>query len=204
MKYEISNIEDEGFSEGFWTGTKKLFIFIMCTIIIATLAIILVIYLSNQTTELKGAMRIENLMEHLNELQEIANKNGGTRTTGPGFNASADYISLKLREAGYEVSEQVFNLTLYKQINVPEFHFIEPFNTKYIVGKDFFVFSYSGNDNVTQKVHHVDNRGCDISDWTTFPQNFIALIRRGDCTFNQKLNNAILSNAAGKIGRAHV
>ena len=111
MKYEISNIEDEGFSEGFWTGTKKLFIFIMCTIIIATLAIILVIYLSNQTTELKGAMRIENLMEHLNELQEIANKNGGTRTTGPGFNASADYISLKLREAGYEVSEQVFNLS---------------------------------------------------------------------------------------------
>ncbi|HEY0578465.1 MAG TPA: M20/M25/M40 family metallo-hydrolase [Pseudonocardia sp.] len=46
---------------------------------------------------------------HLEELQRIADQNGGNRATpSPGYDASVDYVARVLREAGYEVSTPTF------------------------------------------------------------------------------------------------
>ena len=72
-------------------------------------------------------------------------------------------------------------------------------DTQYIEGRDFLVFSYSGNGNVTGRLHHIKDRGCNISDWDDFPENDIALVRRGSCTFQEKITNGILASARGMI-----
>ena len=46
---------------------------------------------------------------HLEALQKIADRNGGTRATpSPGYDASVEYVAKVLRDAGYEVSTPAF------------------------------------------------------------------------------------------------
>ncbi len=48
---------------------------------------------------------------HLEELQRIADENGGNRASpGPGYDASVDYVAGILRNAGYEVSTPTFRV----------------------------------------------------------------------------------------------
>ncbi|HEV2784255.1 MAG TPA: M28 family peptidase [Actinophytocola sp.] len=52
---------------------------------------------------------IANVQAHLNQLQTIANNNGGNRAHGrPGYRASLDYIQGRLNAAGYTTSVQSF------------------------------------------------------------------------------------------------
>lgn len=53
---------------------------------------------------------VENVQQHLKELQSIADENGGNRAHGqPGYKASIDYIKGKLDEAGFETQVQEFD-----------------------------------------------------------------------------------------------
>ena len=61
------------------------------------------------TSGLREAVTADAIMDHLAELQKIADNNGNTRASGtPGFDASIDYIELLLVAAGYEVTRQDF------------------------------------------------------------------------------------------------
>ena len=61
------------------------------------------------TTELREAVTAAAIMDHLAELQKIADNNGDTRASGtPGYDASVDYIEDLLVAAGYEVTRQDF------------------------------------------------------------------------------------------------
>ncbi|MFD1324036.1 M28 family peptidase, partial [Micromonospora sonneratiae] len=52
---------------------------------------------------------VENVMAHLNQLQTIANNNGGNRAHGrPGYRASADYVQAQLNSAGFQTTLQPF------------------------------------------------------------------------------------------------
>jgi aminopeptidase S len=51
-----------------------------------------------------------NVTAHLQQLQSIANANGGNRGTGrPGYRASLDWVKAKLDAAGYTTQVQSFS-----------------------------------------------------------------------------------------------
>jgi aminopeptidase S len=65
------------------------------------------------SAQLRQAVSLEGIMEHVRRFQEIANANGGTRYVGtPGYAASADYVANQLRAAGYNVTIQSFQVQL--------------------------------------------------------------------------------------------
>ena len=52
---------------------------------------------------------VANVQAHLNQLQTIANSNGGNRAHGrTGYRASIDYVQGRLNAAGYTTSLQAF------------------------------------------------------------------------------------------------
>ncbi|MDN5893691.1 MAG: M28 family metallopeptidase [Nocardioides sp.] len=54
-------------------------------------------------------INVDDVVAHLEELQSIADANGGNRNTGePGYQASVDYVQTKLDAAGYETRIQEF------------------------------------------------------------------------------------------------
>ena len=51
----------------------------------------------------------DNAFRHLEELQRIADANGGNRALGtPGYDASVEYVARTLRDAGYTVETPEF------------------------------------------------------------------------------------------------
>ncbi len=51
----------------------------------------------------------------------------GTRASGtPGFDASADYVVRKLRQAGYKVKRQTFTFPFFRDVAPPELSEVSP------------------------------------------------------------------------------
>lgn len=73
--------------------------------------------------------------------------------------------------------------------------------------KDFEMCQFSGSGNLTAPTQLVENFGCKDSDYENFRPGNIALIRRGECFFAIKVENAkkakagavILINSDGKF-----
>ncbi|MGW5194682.1 M20/M25/M40 family metallo-hydrolase [Kribbella sp. NPDC004138] len=62
---------------------------------------------------------VTNTKAHLDQLQSIANSNGGNRYTGrTGYKASADYVKAKLDAAGYTTTLQSFSTSAGTSYNV--------------------------------------------------------------------------------------
>ncbi|HEU0213922.1 MAG TPA: hypothetical protein VFR13_07560, partial [Jiangellaceae bacterium] len=79
------------------------------------------------TTELQEAVTADAIMDHLAELQKIADNNGGTRASGtPGYTASVDYIEDLLVAAGYEVTRQDFLFNRFSELSEPVFEQVSP------------------------------------------------------------------------------
>lgn len=58
---------------------------------------------------LRDAVKLADIRVHLEELQRIADTNGGNRATGTtGFDASVAYVEERLADADYEVERQLF------------------------------------------------------------------------------------------------
>src|SRR5918998_4540518 len=66
---------------------------------------------------LREAVTAEGVTEHAARLATIARVNGGNRAAGtPGYDASANYVADRLREAGYEVTVQGFEFPAYAAV----------------------------------------------------------------------------------------
>ena len=164
------------------------------------------------TTELRNAVTADAIMDHLAELQKIADNNGDTRASGtPGYDASVDYIEDLLVAAGYEVTRQNFLFNSFQELSEPVFEQVEPNQVTYVPNEDFITMDYSGSGDVTEPLQAVDlvlppgaaagtsNSGCEITDFADFVAGNIALIQRGTCDFSVKAHNAFLSGAVGVI-----
>lgn len=164
------------------------------------------------TSELREAVTIEGLMDHLEELQAIADANGDTRASGTaGYDLSVDYIEEQLLAAGYEVTRQDFLFNSFRELSEPEFEQVSPDPTVYEPGVDFFTAEYSGSGDVTAPLEAVDlvlppgpeastsNSGCEPEDFADFTAGNIALVQRGTCDFSVKAANAFDAGAVGVI-----
>jgi Zn-dependent M28 family amino/carboxypeptidase len=164
------------------------------------------------TTELRDAVTADAIMDHLAELQKIADNNGGTRASGTaGYDASVDYIEDLLVAAGYDVTRQNFLFNSFQELSEPVFEQVEPNDVTYVPNEDFITMEYSGSGDVTEPLQAVDlvlppgatastsNSGCELADFDDFVEGNIALIQRGTCDFSVKAHNAFLSGAVGVI-----
>src|SRR4028119_2310930 len=87
------------------------------------------------TSELRQAVTTAGIMEHEERFQAIADANGGTRVTdSPGYEASVDYVTRKLRAAGYRVEPQRDTFDAFEQQTPSVFERVEPTQEAYTEG----------------------------------------------------------------------
>lgn len=165
---------------------------------------------TNTTSKsLRSAVTPAGVMEHLEALDAIGTANGGTRASGtPGYAASRDYVVSKLQAAGYTPEVQAFQFPFYRQLAPAAFEQVAPTPTPYAEGTDFATMTYSGSGDVTATVQGIDlaldnlavsTSGCEDADFAGFTAGNIALIRRGTCTFGEKVVNAQEAGASAVI-----
>ena len=173
----------------------------------------------NVSKALEGQTNTQVIVNHMKELQRIADANGGQRASGfPGYEASADYVAAVAREAGLDVTVQEFDFPFFDVVGQPEVEQVAPvqnaFDDALLLDPDeptdnsFTVFSYSGSGDVTAPVTGVDlalddpatsTSGCEAEDFADFPAGDIALLQRGACAFADKVLNAQAAGATGVV-----
>jgi len=151
------------------------------------------------TRKLERAVTVNGVLQHLRELQVIANRNDGNRASGlPGHTASADYVAKRLRQAGYTVKRQKFTFAFSRELEPATVNQTAPTPQEF----ETATFDYSGSGDVTGQIVGIDltipapaepgsTSGCESADFPAAPaEPSIALIQRGSCAFADKANNA--------------
>jgi Zn-dependent M28 family amino/carboxypeptidase len=162
---------------------------------------------TDSVDQLLECVTLKGTLEHEQALQRIADRNDGVRDSGTrGYDASARYVQQRLRDAGYVVTRQVFDIVRFKETGPSALEQVAPNAVTYEQNTDFIVTPHSEPGDVTAAVTPVDldlglentsTSGCEAADFTGFPQGNIALIQRGACTFEQKGENAAAAGAVG-------
>jgi len=154
--------------------------------------------------ELEEEMDIEDIVEYLNDLQNIAYQYNGSRAPAYGYNASVAYIVKQLEDnTDWKVTTQYFTVYIV-MINSPsQLNQTSPSSMVYINGKDFLDFqAFAGKLVIPDNpVYVVPNLGCNATDYADFPRdnNHIALIKRGSCTFAEKVIQAMEATAVAAL-----
>jgi Iap family predicted aminopeptidase len=122
------------------------------------------------------------LGEHLSALQDIAHGSGGTRAAGtPGDRASVDYVTKRLREAGWTVRLQVVRFPYFDLRRAS----ISIDGRKLRQERDFQVLSYSGAGRTTGRLRRL-NTGCEADEYSGMGAGDVPLVSRGVCFFREK------------------
>lgn len=162
---------------------------------------------SIDSSELRVALTVPRIREHLDELQRIAAANRGTRAMGtPGYAASVDYVRRRMAAAGYQVSTQRFEVPYFTETAMPEL----TLRRAYAAVAEVRTMKFSGSGDVTAPVHGVGLKlppspapsaasGCAPADFTGMPRGSVALMQRGTCPFGQKARNAQAAGAAAAV-----
>lgn len=153
---------------------------------------------------LRQALTEENLIGHLQALQDIADANDSNRFTNTtGYAASVDYVVSELEAAGYVVEVQHFPVDLFFDLGGSTLVAVSPDNgtvvESYLFEQNFTTVEYSGSGEAMGLAQKVDNLGCEAADFETFQSGNIAIIERGICTFRLKVEGAQMAGAVGVI-----
>jgi Zn-dependent M28 family amino/carboxypeptidase len=154
------------------------------------------------TKKLRDGVTVGGILAHERVLQRIANQNEGTRASGlPGFDASAAYVSQRLRAAGYSVTEQEFIFPFFRNLADPTLSEVSPNPADFETAS----MTFSGSGDVTGVLVPTNDvqvppgptpssssSGCEPEDFTPAPAGpAVALAQRGTCNFSVKAENAI-------------
>ncbi len=155
------------------------------------------------------------IREHLRELQEIADENGGNRATGTqGHEDSVEYVVSQLDAGYWNVTTQPFTADVFTELAPPVLVATPPADPAWVVNVDFATMSFSGAGSVDDApVAIIDfveptaqastsSAGCEDADFpagATSLAGKIAVIQRGTCDFGLKALNAELHGAAGAL-----
>jgi Zn-dependent M28 family amino/carboxypeptidase len=157
--------------------------------------------------------RGDGAFAHVRALQEIASANGGNRAAGSaGYDRSADYVAERLRAAGYTARFEEFTFPFFEERTPPivatgsgESAFTP------LQAASIRTLAHSGSGEVTARLQAVDldlrdgapsgpsTSGCEVADFDRFERGSVALLRRGSCPFQVKVENATAAGAAGVI-----
>lgn len=158
------------------------------------------------------SVTVDGVLSHLKALQQIAKENGRTRAAGtPGYKASVDYVRSQLTLAGYDVTVQPFDFTLFVEKKPPVLDRITAPPRSFKPGDEINTMEYSGNGNVVGTLVPADGiiipptpdpssaSGCKASDFPAETAGNIALVQRGTCDFAVKVRNAADAGAVGVV-----
>ena len=158
-------------------------------------------------TRMQEAVTLEGVMRHLDAFQRIAENNGGNRSAAtPGHEKSAAYVARVLRNAGYWVRFDQFDVTVY-ETNAPSvLQRRVPARTSFENSTDFTTFNYSPSGSVTAEVTPVAVTrgfdglgGCPETAFAGFPSGDIALVQAGPCTLTEQVLNAQSAGASAVL-----
>ncbi|CAF1295283.1 unnamed protein product, partial [Adineta steineri] len=154
-------------------------------------------------TILASSIRIEDVMHHLDDLQIIATNADGNRAIHTrGFNETLDYIYNVLKlNTNYNITQSFFpvrdstlasNPVLLISINDAIQNYT--YSTNLAIA-DFTVARFSTSLDLTDYVAItvIPNLGCDDTDWENNNMSVagqVALVKRGNCTFVKKAQQA--------------
>lgn len=155
----------------------------------------------------------KKVKNHLKVFQAIAKLHGGTRVSGTrGYDASRDYVALRLGLAGYKVKIQPFEFPFEGYRTPPVLKRTAPEQETYQYGffSDYVAMGDSPAGALSGEIQPVDltlppgepnssTSGCEPSDFEGFTPGRIALMRRGTCNFRDKVENAVAAGASGAI-----
>lgn len=160
---------------------------------------------------LRQNLTVEGIRTHQRALQDIADANNGNRMAGSsGYRHSVSYVAAQMREAGYQVRLQDFNVRVSDDQAVPLLRQKGPQEHSFVAGQDFLSMSFSGNVETIARIEAVDlkipsqganhsSSGCEAQDFKGFTWGSIALIQRGTCAFAKKVELAKAAGASGVI-----
>jgi Zn-dependent M28 family amino/carboxypeptidase len=166
---------------------------------------------NNNIQKLLECVTVEGVMEHQEALQAIADANGDTRASGAnGYDESVAYVAETLRAAGYEVTLQEFIFNAFVITGPATLRRTAPAPAAtYTQDVDFGVLQQTDPGTVLNAavtpvdiqlgLGNTNTSGCQAADFAGFPAGNIALIQRGDCTFEQKSENAAAAGAVGVV-----
>jgi Zn-dependent M28 family amino/carboxypeptidase len=149
--------------------------------------------------KLVKAVSGDGINRHLIALQRIADRNGGTRAVGtPGYDASVEYVTGKLRGAGFDVTTPEFTYP----VQVTDAAIAKVGTTTYsnIPMELSPQTPVGGVTGPLRAVPEDATPGCEATDFAG--QDFtgaVAIIRRGACTFDLKHRNAAAAGAVAVI-----
>lgn len=167
--------------------------------------------LSANPMTIERCIHSEDIIKHLEVFSVIANDTDGNRATGTlGYQQSIDYVQEQLEMAGYQVKLEPFEFTQFESSEPSKLQIVDPpyEQSNKIEGQDFKLMTYSAKGRVAGPIKAIDlalgpdnqsTSGCEIEDFNQFTQGHIALIQRGGCTFQQKVEHAEASGAIGVI-----
>lgn len=157
---------------------------------------------NNSIEKLLECVTVAGVREHQAALQAVADAHGGTRAAGTaGYDASVEYVSERLTDAGWQVTLHEFPFTYVPPASLQQ---VAPVIATHETG----TFTGSGTGTVTAAVVPVDinlvpprasTSGCEAADFAGFPAGSIALIQRGTCTFAIKALNAVAAGASAVV-----
>jgi Zn-dependent M28 family amino/carboxypeptidase len=119
-----------------------------------------------------------------------------------------DYVVETLEDAGYDPEVQAFDYLAYEPVGPSALQQVAPNSVTYVEDVDFAPVTQTDPGDVTAAVTPVDlqlgigntsTSGCQASDFASFPAGNIALLQRGDCTFEIKAENAAAAGAVGIV-----
>nr|WP_221308327.1 M20/M25/M40 family metallo-hydrolase [Nocardiopsis mwathae] len=156
------------------------------------------------TAQLPILVTVDNVRAHMENLQTIADYNGGNRASGTaGYDVSAKYVIDQLKRAGYKPKKHHYEFDAWKQHSTPELAVTKPKEREFTAGDEFNTMTYSTGGDITAAGVPVNpdsaESGCAAGDFTGFPEGAIAVIKRGGCTFAQKTQNAADAGATGAV-----
>ena len=140
------------------------------------------------------------LWRRLAHFQTIADENPGTlghanRDTGtPGYAASATSIAGLMQRAGYTVTVQKYRYRKVEHLGTPR---LRTASHSYTFGQDWFAAPQSADGNVTAAVEAPlgDGTGCSTRGFARFTRHDVAVIERGDCSFDAQVAKARAAGA---------
>ncbi|MES0835145.1 MULTISPECIES: M28 family peptidase [Nocardiopsidaceae] len=146
-----------------------------------------------------GAVR-----EHMENLDTIAEYNGGNRATNtPGYDVAALYVEDQLERAGYETYRHEYDYELWREQSPSVLAQTAPGEAVYEADVDYVPMSYSGSGDVTAPAVAVNAdstaSGCSPDDFAGFPEGAVAITVRGTCPFSEKVQNSADAGASAAV-----
>ncbi|CAF0986047.1 unnamed protein product [Adineta ricciae] len=146
-----------------------------------------------------SAIEISDVLNHLDALQSIATDTNGNRAVNTtGFNRTLDYITGYLAEnTNFIVTKQFFSRGNFKLLRNPTLVSVtngvvktHTYSTNLAVA-DFYHVQYSTSVSLSNNIPLVaiPNLACSEADWNAAQPsvaNRVAIVKRGDCTFEEK------------------